>query len=257
MIKSPYCSYDGISCQDFGLMVVQIGSSGMTSTRFGFNRTINEESVRGNETPYYYGYDNEPYQFSITFAKRGEWTDLEKINVVKWLYKKGYKSFVSNDNTDITYYCMPTGEANFYDNGCGEGYVTLTMRCNSPYGYLPKQILDFTIEISPTTITIVNDSGVNENYYPYLEVTVNEGTSFSLNNLQDSRDAFAFDNLYEGEKIYIDNERKTIQTSEAGVFRMNNFNKRWLRLLPGINQIEVTGLVTLHFEMQFPVPPCL
>jgi len=253
LIKSPICSYDGISCEDFGLILVQVGSSVTTSSRFGLNRTIQEESVRGRKTPYFYGYDESPHDFPVTFAKYGEWTDAQKTEVVKWLYKKDYKSFVSNDNIDITYYCMPVGEATFNDTGYGEGYVTLNMRCNSSYGYLPKQELDFTIGTSPTTITIVNGSGVNENYYPYLEVTVNSGTSFSLDNLQDSRSAFAFTGLNQGEKLYIDNERKIIETDAAGVYRMNDFNKKWLRLLPGTNQIEVTGLVTLHFELRFPV----
>jgi phage-related protein len=248
-------SYDGISTTAFGLMVVRVGETGMKERPFGVSRNIVEEKIRGKNSPYFYGIEEDPLQFDITLGKEGVWTDDFKKSVVKWLFKNDYKPLISDDNTGIIYYCMAVGTPKFYDNSKGEGYITLTMRCDSPYAWsLPTtEDYDLSTNTGGQIILLNNTSNIVEYYYPEVEITLMEGTDFSLDNLNDTSNAFAFTDLVAGEVIYVNNQRKQIITNQPGLFRYDNFNKNWLKLVQGVNQIQVNGKVKLHFEMQFPV----
>ena len=95
--------------------------------------------------------------------------------------------------------------------------------------------------------------------YPDIKFKINEsGSSFEITNLSDNSGydrIFSFTNLLSQEEITVDNKNKII-TSSFGNYRLGNFSKNWLRLLPGENDISISGefselLFTYSFSKVF------
>ena len=72
-----------------------------------------------------------------------------------------------------------------------------------------------------------------------------------MTNSDDHDREFLFTGLLASESISIDASLQTV-TSSTGLLRLANFNKHWLRLVPGINHLHVeSGIGTFtitYFE---------
>lgn len=63
-----------------------------------------------------------------------------------------YKPFYTVDNPNRIFYCMLEGDSKLVHNGLKQGYITLTMRCDSPYSYTPKFTKE-NMQFSSTKLT--------------------------------------------------------------------------------------------------------
>lgn len=251
--------FDDIDCSEFGIIVVKT-NSGMIEMPFGTRRSIIEEKRQFNPVPFFYGVDEEPLTIKITIAKEndGKWNYQERRNIIKWLFQKEYKPLISYDNPDIAYYVIVQGDSTRLDNSLEQGYATIELRANAPWGYsYPKSLLNYSrnMLLNNDTIVIDNRSNIQKFYYPEVQFEILSGTSFSIQNLSLQGEIFEFKNLQPNEIIYVDNNRKFIISNleKQGVFRRENFNGKWLRLIQGRNRLKVTGDVNLELRLQFPV----
>jgi hypothetical protein len=74
-------------------------------------------------------------------------------------------------------------------------------------------------------------------------LTVNDfGGDVFIENEEDGGRIFSFTDLQTNEVITIQNDYQIISSS-TGLKRLGNFNKHWLRFLPGKNTLHITGSV--------------
>ena len=101
------------------------------------------------------------------------------------------------------------------------------------------------------SVTICNKSDIKDDYvYPTVSFKAsssdNDYNIRIINTTDNPSRVFAFSGLSVGEELLIDNELRHISSSLSGE-KLSNFNKNWLRLKPGDNelQLQLTGSATI------------
>ena len=260
-MESEYFIFDGIKSSDMGLYNVRVEQSGFIETPYWGGADIEEEYHKGKVTPYFYGIKREPIEFTVQFAladkymQSEEWTSQKRNKIAKWLLHNTYKPFQTCDDLGKIYYviCISEGNLNLINT---KGYVELTFRCNSSFAWTPIYIENFDLSNNTTTqiIELENRSNVLKYYKPKIEIElVNNNTDVSLKNLSNGGEIFSFTGLKPNEIISIDNENEFIKSNNQLSNPFSKFNRKWLKLVYGVNRLEVTGQCKLWIKSCFPI----
>lgn len=242
--KSPHFTFDGRSSKEFQLRICRVGNNNDTGI-FGLDRSIEEESVTGS-IPQFKSLKYNNITMSITLIKTDgfdalPFTEEDKFEIVKWLFQDEYKAFTSEDKPDLTYYVIFTKGSN-YENALKQGYITLTMRLNAPYGY--SNIISNPLKVSGSDIVeLYNKSNVGTYAYPDLEFQVMEGaTSVKIENLS-TGDVMTFEDLPVGSHVYCYNEdlKQFVMLNNEDYNVRPHYKGDWLRLAYGKNTIRITS----------------
>lgn len=251
MLENLHFTYNGIHSSTMGVLNARV-DSGLFQEKFLPSRELREESIRGKDKPYFMGYDLSPFEFPLTLFV--EDLDRNKRRLLsRWLMVDYHKPLIFDGNEDRIFYCMYVGDIEHFHNGLNQGYINLTMRCNSPFSYTPI----YSTNVYDLSNNIPEGYEINfENYgdticepYIYLE-KIGDG-DISIINLSDGGREFKMSNLMNGDELEIDNEVKSIETNVSGVFRYENHNNTYFRLLRGMNRLKVYGNCKLLFKYQF------
>lgn len=125
-------TYNGKSTRDFGILSANL-EGGMYEESFVAEQSIREEKLVDRRTTIFSGVEKEPLEFQLVLAFENNFTDETIEEVVEWLYGTEYYSKLEFEGMDKVYYCIPNGESTITHTGYQEGYITLSMRSNSPY----------------------------------------------------------------------------------------------------------------------------
>lgn len=246
--------FDGESSEDYGVYMVR--ESSVINIPYIPNKNIRENFPQRSKTPVFYDIQYQQYTFNIRISTLTNNLTDEKLNeLATWLFKSEYKEFYSTDNTEKRFYVIANSSVDCLRTVAYDGYFDIEFKSFYPYALTSQSTptYDVTTGATPTSIAITNSSNVYQYYSPEIEITVGSGTNeISIVNTSDSDRTTTLSGLTEGEVIYIDNEKKRI-ISDTQTYPFSNFNKVWLRLIQGSNDIEVTGNCTLLFRMQFPI----
>lgn len=243
--------YDGISSSEKGLINVSI-DGGLFEESFLPQRKIEEVKVRGNDKPYFSHVDKEPLSFDLEFAFEDGFTKSQLRDVARWLDQDYYREFYFPDYPSRRLFCMVNDSSDLIHNGDGEGYIKLTMRCDSSYSYSQEYLtpeIDFTMNVAEGTNYEFQNAG-DVLLKPELWITKVGDGDVTIENTSDG-EIFQFTGLKDGEQVYINNKREEIETDLAGVYRYDNFNDTYLYLLVGRNILNVKGDCKLRFRHRF------
>lgn len=253
-MQSEHFIFNGIKSADMGQYLVRMQSGGIQSPFFG-GQDIREDRMKGKLTPYHFGTELNPIEFTIEISPLDdEWTPQRKNEIGRWLIHDTYKPFQTADDLGKYYYAIVTEAPNFELYG-NKGFIPITFRCNSAYAFSPTYIDNFNLSANATNtiIELNNLSNINRNYRPKIEIEIIEGTDFQIRNLSNAGEIFSFTGLNVGEIISVDNENEIIVSSLFGSNPFSKFNKNWLELVYGTNRLEVTGKVNIWFKSCFPI----
>lgn len=139
MLEGIHFCYDGVYSTDMGLLNCKIGG-GMFEETFLPSKKINETTIIGRDKPYFQSIALEPLEFELTFAFEHYYDERRLREVARWLFQPYYKPFYVVDNPNRVFYCMPVDDSTLVHNGFRQGYITIKMRCDSPYSYTPKSL---------------------------------------------------------------------------------------------------------------------
>lgn len=243
--------YDGLSSRRMGVIQVNV-NGGLFEETFLPSRSIKEETIRGNDKPYFYGIEYEPLSFSISLYVEDELSNEKLREMANWLNVDYYKPLYFLDYPDRIFYCMPVEDSQYLHNGLKQGYINLTMRCNSPYAYSPEYISPiYTYQNNQQgTILVFNNRG-DAICSPFLYVEKIGDGDLSIINLNNSAREFKFTDLLDKEKLTVDNENQDIETDIPLTYRYDNFNLKYLKLTRGMNRLLVKGDCKLQFKTRF------
>jgi phage-related protein len=148
---------------------------------------------------------------------------------------------------------MVVNDPRIVHTGLGGGYITLNMRCNSPFIYSPVFMSD-TVEIAPLGVGEQNifHDGYGD-LYPEISITKIGSGNILIRNVSNGGGEFELRNLDDGEQIYINTEKEIIKSdSESiGVYRYNNAFGEFPFLTYGHNLLEIEGGCQIQFRYQF------
>src|SRR5690606_35605780 len=134
MLEGVHFVYDGVRSVDMGLINCTI-DGGMFEETFLPSKEIREVSISGNDKPYFQEVKRSTLEFELTFAFENGYDEERIREVARWLDQDYYKPFYTVDNPNRIFYCMLKGDSRLVHNGSKEGYITVSMRCDSPYSY--------------------------------------------------------------------------------------------------------------------------
>lgn len=248
--ESLYFNYAGQWSSEFGIVNVNM-SDGMYQEQFVANRSIVEQKVKGNPNPYLFRVDEEPLEFELTFAFEETYDEKKIREVIQWLYQDYYQPLYFSEEFDKIYYCMPVNDSSITHNGLKEGYVTLKMRCNSPYLYSPiymTDVYDLSESKGKTRVVLRNTGDVTT--MPEISLTkIGDGKVTFINHSDHGR-IFELINLKDKEDIYVNCEKELIETSRMGVYRYDSMIGDVPALLYGDNHFEIEGNCKVRFRYQ-------
>lgn len=254
-MQSEYFIFDGIKSSDMEEMYSVRMESGLATSPFFGGQDVEEEWVGNRITPYDYGTQLNPIEFTIQISPLDkEWTPQLRNAIGRWLVHREYKSFQTCDDLGKYYYAKCIEAPNF-QLASNRGYLELTFRTNSAFAFSPVYISDYNLSDNATTriIEMDNYSNINQNYKPKIEIQMTGSTSVILKNLSNGGKVSAFTNLSPSEIVSIDNENEFIVSDNLLSNPFSKFNRNWLELAYGINRIEVTGKCIIRTKSQFPI----
>lgn len=248
--------FNGTKSIDMGLYIVSI-EGGLHSDKIYGGQSIIEERVGKRPNPYFNRTEKQPIEFEVTFSLlEGKWTPEKRFEIAKWLIHEDYKPFQTVDDLGKYYYAMVINPWDLEYNGEDKGYVRVTFRTDAFHAWSPVYYQEFDLRNNTDTTNIIleNKSNVYKYYHPKIEFKLyDNSTGILIKNLSDGGREFKFEDLFEGETVSVDNEGRFIKSDLADVYRLSNFNRKWLRLVYGQNNIEVIGKCILKIKSQFPI----
>lgn len=239
MFNASYFTYDGVFSAEYGLMIADFDDSSVIETA-AFSLSLNTHKPSKSNRFFHNGvkYDSAPtHQFSIISAQAIP--DSVRREVLSWLVgRSAYKKLIIHqpDLEHYWYNCVFTNVEIVYVHGYCHGF-RLTANFDSPYQYGEPSTVTLSGTGETQSVTIINESDILDDYtYPLVTLT---GTRISIvNNTDDTSRPFTISDLSSNEKIVVDNEMRYIESS-YGHPRLANFNKNWLRLRHGENELSV------------------
>lgn len=246
-------SFNGRNSTEFGIFNVNVGS-GMLEEVFTPTRNIKEVKVAGNDKPYHQGIEYEPLEFDLTFAFKNKFDRDTLRKVARWLSTDYYKPLSFSEHPEKIFYAMFINASDLVHTGADQGYIKLSVRCDSPYSYssyMIDPVIDLSANVAGGTTVYFENLG-DTICRPEMNIVKVGNGDISIINLLNNNIEFKFTGLINNEEVYVNNERKQINTSLLNTYRFNNFNNNFLELLPyTISQLKVTGNCKIQFRYQF------
>jgi phage-related protein len=250
--ESLYFSFANRKSTDFNIMNISVSdSASLYEESVIANKTINEIYVRGNPKPYFIDTKKDPYSFQLRFAFDDTADDELIDEVIRWLNVDFYQPLFFSEDINKVFYAMPVNDVSFIHNGLKQGYLNLTMRCDSPFSY-GNDILTNWYDYSSDNTDLIEITNLGHfSIYPEIWIQKVGNGNLSINNLTNSNQEFKFSNLQDGEQLYIDCENEYIETSLTNTFRYDDFNDGYLEIVYGKNRLIVTGNAKLRFRYRY------
>lgn len=254
--------FDDIPCEQFDLMIYEVGGLEDDEAAFASSGEIVEETVGRRWKPYFYSVKQEKkLEFEIVFGVNqrridsGRYLDRYEIaEVAAWLTGHTSYKWLMIDQEDmehVRYRCMITSLSSItYGNLPWAMRATIT--CDSPYAYMPEYVEEHLIDGSQT-VMFNNVSSINGYYYPIIEFLPDGGQDLFIENITDRNRTFSLIDIPESiSLVTIDNDRCII-SNDQDLNLYANCNYRFLRLKRGYNHLNIIGNGTLRIRCVFPI----
>ena len=259
--------FDGIACEEMGLVLYDFDKFEQENTKFSSNLSIQEDRIEGRYRSLFYGGTiNEPLTFTMVLCANEDrvyrnepfdrW-DLQKIS--SWLtghisYK--WLSIVQPDMEQIRYRCIITDLEAVEVAGNKWGF-SCKVTCDSPFAYMTPRLIEYSVDDTLET-EIFSESTYNGFYYPKIRITGYSGGNLSIaiiNNIEFY--TFEFKGLPAGMgDLFIDGENGIV-TAASGLnpyeYIQYTSGFHFPRLARGTNQLTLSGSGEYSFECEWPV----
>jgi phage-related protein len=245
--------YGGVSSVNYDLRIMNFGSSEGDSNAGGDVSIISDWIVRRPKAFYFGRSQNTPLEFDFTVGSFNPVPGWMRSKIENWLIgSMNYMplQIIQDDIQIVTYNVIITKATNKYIGNLNYA-INLHAYCDAPWGF--ESLKTFTksyvlVGVKNETFNFYNGSDNPDYLYPSISFTLDFlGTDFTLTNNSEVRSSI-FTGLSTGETITIDDKFQI--TSSTGLHRMSNFNKKFFRLLPGMNSITILGSI-YNFSMAY------
>lgn len=252
MFYGDYFIFDNVMSESYNLRILNFEQTGGTEdSPAGSESTVYQTWLYRKQKPYFYGKSmNTPLTFDLTIGSLDPITGVDRSFISKWLLGRNTYlplKICQDDIADVYFNVLFTSAENKYVGNIQRG-LTLHAQCDAPYGFTEEKSVSYTFSngvIQNLDFTFDNNSDDSDYLYPKIEFKTNDiGNSISLINHTDGERAFIFSGsattpLTANETVTVNNYTQSI-VSDGGN-RLGAFNKKWFRLLPGLNSLTLAG----------------
>lgn len=231
----------GKASENFNISILTINDDGWSKIAGGDHETITDEINRNPELLFLGAKQTPTLSFPIEFVCEYSMDTQTLIRVKDWLFGSlDYQKLqICIDGLEKYYFnCIlkPKEDYIFADGFRG---FSATVECNSPFAWEDMQVKRYSQPESGYGKQIFyNLSADSEMLKPIIKFT-SLGGDFKIIN-KSLNISFEWTGLQDGETIFCDCKTGII-TSSTGLSRFNIFNKQFLKLQKGVNQLEFWG----------------
>ena len=246
MIVSDEFTLNGIKGSDEDMYLVTFDNDILTSRGIPFQRDVSSDGY-SQLNPLFKDEDVVPDDVVLNFIyaiddMAQEWTEDKIIKTKKWMITDDFIPFVKQDNPDYIYYLKCKKLENKMTPR-GLGVLEGTFVPISHFAY--KKTYHKITVTEPTNILLTNLSNIE--YKPVIKIK-NLGNVSTINKIGD----FEMTGLETNEIVTVDNLILTVESS-LEQNRFSKCNRKWLKLLPGENQLTVSGNCEIEILCEFPI----
>lgn len=254
-------SFDGISCEEYGLMLYDFNNTSQGDSKFA-SLEIEEDRVAGRHRSLFYNtYYKKPLEFKLIFGANEDAADArEPIDryemqlIGAWLTdRKEYCDLVIDqpDMERVRYRCIIT-DLEVLEHSGNKWAMQATVHCDSPYGYLLPQTFEYVLD-GETDILLPSRSSINRPFYPVMQIEMGESKTLSIVNHSDNDREFTLTDLPHANEIITLNGETGILTGDSGLNLYPYCNFKFPRLSRGDNILTIKGAAKVTFTCEFPV----
>lgn len=246
-------TFNNVSSEDMGVTIASV-ETGLFEEPLVSDREIVETEIPGRDKPYLQRVDKMPLSFSLTIFLE-EWRTRDNLRAVaRWLFQPYYLPLVFDSNRSRIYYAILEGESNLMHNGARDGYVTLNVRCDSPFVYSPIQRHRTEVN-GESEFTLYNSGDIP--IRPKMWINNKSDGDLVIENTSTNQ-TVSIENLQADEEVFIDFENQEIVSSleYLHVYHYDNHNGEWLELMDdnsGRNDLIIHGDcdIDIEYEMKY------
>jgi phage-related protein len=244
--------YDGVPSETYGLYISNIDASAINESMASSSMEVKEQKIFRRPAPYFLGATPSPkLQFEFSAMSEDE-IDADTFQLIsRWLFSsRDYKKLQidQEDIRNIYFNCMLVDPKIIRVGNLIRGF-SATVQCDSPFAWMYPRTNVYTytdpnVNNSPINFYNASDDAGSYLYPDSLIITMNNfGGDCTIVNMDDNNRLFYLANLSPNEVITMNCNLQTISSS-TGLKRLGNFNKNYLRLVPGINHLLVSGNIS-------------
>jgi hypothetical protein len=247
--------FNSEDCETYSVSIVNFENTEWRHTSGGNGEYTKDKTKRSTEYLLLDYDENAVLTFTLELVCERDYTSEDIHTLKEWLFGIfGYKKLsIQTDELSGYYFnCILKPNQDYIINGKFVG-ISFDVECDSPYAWqdIVKHIVPTT---NPYTYNLNNISGTINNTLPTVEFVL-KGTNknLSIKNVSNNNIDFKWTGLNTTEKIVCDCKNGIIQsylwaTSPEpahydlnSVSRLSCFNKTFLRLVKGNNQLIISG----------------
>lgn len=249
--------FNDVPSEFHNLYIGELGGSGEATTAASSDVTLLTQKIYRRPVPLFYGAEQMPVlQFTLSMYSPAEITAGDFSEISTWLFgQNNYKKLriCQNDMQEVYYNCFLTAPQ-LTRIGNTIQAITCTVTCDAPWGW--KEEENIILNYDPDQYSVYDDILINNEsangFYTYptsLVIRANVfGETVTIRNVTDSNRDFIYGEinnipptyLLPYEILSINNDLQTI-SSTLVTYPLENFNKNFLRLVQGTNNLIITG----------------
>lgn len=238
--------FDGVPCEEYELMVYDLGSHTQSDSKFASGVSIVEEKIPTRWKPYFYGVKFEDkLTFKLVFGVNERRVDAydflsrqEMEAVASWLTgHDGYRwlEIIQPDMEPVRYRCMIT-KLDVVEHRWIPWAFEATVECDGPYGYLYPREYTFSAGQS-----VLYCESSHDGYYPKMEIVLPDGGGdIAIENASDGGRGFRMTGVPTMVKNIFVNCDTGVISSDAGINLYPYCNFQFLRLVRGENILNIS-----------------
>lgn len=240
--------FNNTPSETYNLQILNFESTGgVADSPAGSNATVYQTWLYRKPQPYFYGKSmNTPLTFDLTIGSFDPIWGVDRGFINRWLLGRSTYlplQICQDDMDDIYFNVMFTSAENKYVGNIQRG-VVLHGQCDAPWGFTETKSLSYAFPdgvLQNLNFTFDNNSDDSDYLYPIISFKTNNiGSGIVLTNSTDAGRIFQFTSISSDETVVVNNSLQTM-TSDSGSRRMTQFNKKWFRLMPGLNNLNLQG----------------
>lgn len=252
--KNDYFFFEGIDSRNKDIYIITTNSNS-TEYDFGLTRSVQTEESVG-DVPTFIKVKEETFDIELQISKCDKggrpisFTQEDLVELNRWLVLKNPRPLYIDD---LVFYVIAK-KGKKWLNYNDQGYLTLTFESVSPFAYAPIKTEVFEVDDSGYELVLENHSPISEYEYVDIELTKITGTYIEIIN-HDLAETFKLENLDEEDikiKVYGEGMKyvENIKNKEKNM-RPKVSNANWLRLIYGVNNIEIKTDGNFYVQMLY------
>ena len=255
---------DNFVASEYGLFPISFDYNGDEDDDLAMGSETNEEYIGDSTIPLDYGSTHHgKLEFIITFGKKrcGSNEDMDISNfemrsILRELTgKQHYRDLYFLDDKmhyDEKIHFRVKVIKTERKRICNVGVALIfTLQCDSFWGYTDYQELNYFVQNGQTIYFCNTSDELNDYLYPILEVTpILNVSKLSITNISDNNRITTVNDVKANEKITFDSKNEIICSSTNGRIIANDFNLKFPRLIPGMNELTFSDKCNVKIKYQ-------